>query len=84
LSDDNITSTDNGTYYTLNKSVIDEGNVSVTESLTSAFYKFVDNTDSTVTFTESGNGVLLNYTDVIGPSGYFLEYYVGEEVITIS
>ena len=48
------------------------------------FSKLIDNTDSIVSFTESGNGILLNYTDAVGLSGYFLEYYVGEEVITIS
>ena len=119
LSDDNITSTDNGTYYTINKTVVvwgpysitdparyfdsdyvdpfdytgtepaeggllDGGTVYVTESLTDVFSKLIDNTDSIVSFTESGNGILLNYTDTVGPTGYFLEYYVGEEVITIS
>jgi hypothetical protein len=117
LSDDNIASTDDGTYYTINKTVvvwgphaiddpdryfltdyvdpfdytgtepvegtvIDGGTVYVTESLTDVFNKIItDNTDS---FTESGNGIMLNYTDFIGAPGYFLEYYVGEEVISIS
>ena len=119
LSDDNIASTDNGTYFTINKTVVvwgpysiidparyfdsdyvdpfdytgtepveggvlDGGTVYVTESLTDVFSKLIDNTDSIVSFTESGNGILLNYTDAVGLSGYFLEYYVGEEVITIS
>ena len=119
LSDDNITSTDDGTFFTMNKvariglphlitdvnryfesdyveldpfdytgvdpaegGIIDGGTVFVTESLTDVFNKQI--TDNTDGFTESGSGILLNYTDVIGPSGYFLEYYVGEEVITIS
>ena len=117
LSDDNITSTDNGTFYTLNKvarvglphlitdtnryfesdyvdpfeytgieqvegGIIDGGTVYVTESFTGVFNKII--TDNTDGFTESGNGILLNYTDTIGALGYFSEYYVGEEVITIS
>jgi hypothetical protein len=119
LTDDNITSTDDGTYYTFNKTVviwgphtatdvdryfesdyidlvdfdytgvepveggvIDGGSVYVTESLTDVFNKII--TDNSDGFTESGNGILLNYTDTIGASGYFLEYYVGEEVIAIS
>ena len=64
--------------------ILDGGTVYVTESLTDVFSKLIDNTDSIVSFTESGNGIMLNYTDTVGPSGYFLEYYVGEEVITIS
>jgi len=119
LSDNNITSIDNGTYYTINKTVVvwgpysitdpdryfdsdyvdpfdytgtepvegglaDGGTVYVTESLTDVFSKLIDNTDSNVSLTESGNGILLNYTDTIGASGYFLETYVGEQVITIS
>jgi len=123
LSDDNITLTDNGTFYTLNRTVVlwgpylitdtdryfnsdyvdpfdytgievaeggvysaggllDGGTVNVTESLTDVFNKII--ADNTGGFTESGNGILLNYTDATGPLGYFLEYYVGEEVIAIS
>jgi hypothetical protein len=119
LSDNNITSTDDGTFFTMNKvariglphlitdvnryfesdyvelvpfdytgvepsddGILDGGTVYVTESLTDVFNKNI--TDNTNGFTESGNGILLNYTETIGPSGYFLEYYVGEELITIS
>ena len=116
---DNVISTDNGTFFTLNKvariglphfitdvnryfesdyvdpfdytgielvdsGIIDGGTVFVTESFSDVFNKLIDNTDSIVSFTESGSGALLNYTDAVGPSGYFFEYYVGEEVITIS
>ena len=119
LSDENITSTDNGTFFTFNKvarvglphlitdvnryfegeyvdpfdytgvepvdgGIIDGGTVYVTESFSDVFNKLIDNTDNTVTLTESGNGILLNYTDTIGALGYFSEYYVGEEVLTIS
>lgn len=48
------------------------------------FGKNIDNNDSIVNLTESGSGVLLNYTDNVGVEGYFSEIYVGETVIDIS
>ncbi len=48
------------------------------------FGKNIDNADSTITLTETGSGILLNYTDNVGATGYFSEIYVGESVITIS
>jgi hypothetical protein len=66
----------------IGKSIEDDSNVNVTESFTQNFGKLIDNTDSTVTFTDSGSGVLLNYTDAVGALGYFAETYVGGTVLT--
>jgi len=66
----------------VNKSIIDDSNVSITESLTQLFNKRIDNADSTIALTDSGSGVLLNYTDSSGASGYFAETYAGGTVIT--
>ena len=66
----------------VNKSIIDDSNVSITESLTQLFNKRIDNADSTITLTDSGSGVLLNYTDSTGAIGYFAENYVGGTVLT--
>ena len=66
----------------ISKSIDDDSNVSITESFTQSFGKLIDNTDSTVIFTDSGSGVLLNYTDAVGALGYFAETYVGGTVLT--
>ena len=66
----------------VSKPIIDDSNVSITESLTKSFSKAIDTTDSIVTLSESGSGLLLNYTDAIGASGYFSETYVGGTVLT--
>lgn len=66
----------------IGKFIDDVSNVNVTESFIQNFGKLIDNTDSTVTFTDSGSGVLLNYTDAVGASGYFAETYVGGTVLT--
>lgn len=68
--------------FNVSKTIDDDSNVSITESLTQNFGKLIDNTDSIITITDSGNGVLLNYTDAIGSTGYFAETYVGSTVLT--
>jgi len=78
---DSVNATESLTF-NINKTVIDDSNVSITESLTQNFGKLIDNTDSIITLTDSGSGVLLNYTDAIGASGYFAETYVGSTVLT--
>jgi len=59
-------------------------NVTPSDVFVQTIGKNIDNTDSTVSLTESGTGILLNYTDNVGATGYFSEIYVGETVITIS
>jgi hypothetical protein len=54
------------------------------DELTQTIGKNIDNTDSTVSLIESGNGIILNYTDNVGAEGYFAEIYVGETVLNIS
>tara|TARA_R110000868_G_scaffold12505_7_gene59745 strand:+ start:726 stop:2489 length:1764 start_codon:yes stop_codon:yes gene_type:complete len=66
----------------VSKSIIDDSNVNVTESLTQVFSKYVDNTDSTITISDSGVGLLLDYTDSSGISAYFAETYAGGSVLT--
>ena len=68
--------------FSISKSIIDDSNVSITESLTQLFSKVIDTDDSTITLADSGSGVLLNYTDATGASGYFSETYVGGTVLT--
>ena len=68
--------------FNIGKTIVDDSNVSITESLTQNFGKLIDNTDSIITITDSGNGILLNYTDTIGASGYFAETYVGGTILT--
>ena len=80
---DNVTTTE-ALVYSLDKAITDDTNVFISDSFTQAFSKNIDNNDSTVSITESGNGVLLNYTDSVGVTGYFSEIYVGETIITIS
>jgi hypothetical protein len=58
--------------------------VTPADVLVQTFGKNIDNNDSIVTLTETGSGVLLNYTDNVGVEGYFSEIYVGETVIAIS
>jgi len=75
--------TDNTTF--TDSAVIDfkttiEDNTTVTESFIQNINKSISNADSTVSFIESGSGVLLNYVE----SSYFSEIYVGETVLTIS
>lgn len=93
LSDNNIISLQKVISDTL--SVTDEllfGNqlslldsLSIEETLATTIQKPISNADSIVTFTESGNGLLLNYSDpAVGPSSYFSEIYVGETVLTIT
>jgi hypothetical protein len=67
---------------TVSKSIIDDSNVNITESLTQLFNKQIDNADSTITLSDAGSGLLLNYTDSIGVLGYFAETYVGGTVLT--
>ena len=60
-------------------------NISTVETLTNTLQKPISNADSTVTLTESGSGVLLNYSDpAVGPSSYFSQEYVGEIVLTFT
>ena len=63
--------------------IIDDS-TSILETLTNTVQKPINNTDSIVTLTETGQGLLLNYTDNVAPSGYFSEVYVGETVLTIT
>jgi len=57
---------------------------SIQETLATTIQKPISNADSIVTFTESGQGLLLNYTDNVAPSGYFSEVYAGDPVLTIT
>ena len=66
------------------KPITDESNVSITDSFIQLFGKNIDTTDSIITLTESGSGLLLNYTDAVGALGYFSEVYAGSPVIAIS
>ena len=66
----------------VSKSITDDSNVNITESLTQVFSKYVDNTDSIITISDSGSGLLLNYTDSFGASGYFAETYAGGTVLS--
>jgi hypothetical protein len=68
--------------FTVSKSIIDDSNVSITESLTHVFSKYIDNTDSIITISDSGAGVLLDYTETSGASAYFAEIYAGGTVLT--
>jgi len=64
---------------------VDDVSIELSDSIsTFNIGKNIDDTDSVVTLTEDGNGVLLNYTDNVGVSGYFVEIYAGEQVLTIS
>ena len=80
--EDSITASDSNVL--LNTQTVYTDSTNMLESLALSTSKFIDDTDSTVTFAELGSGVLLNYTDAIGASGYFDEIYVGETVFTIS
>ena len=64
------------------RTIIDDSNVTVSDSFTQTLLKPIDNTDSIITLSESGIGLLLNYTDTSGASGYFSETYAGGTVIT--
>jgi hypothetical protein len=70
--------------FNVGKTIIDNSNVTVTESFTQNIQKLINNTDSIITLTESGSGMSLDYTDNVGPSGYFLnsDIYVGNIIIT--
>jgi len=61
-----------------------DDNASILETLTTTIQKPISNADSIVTLTESGQGLLLNYTDNVAPSGYFSEVYAGDPVLTIT
>ena len=64
------------------KNIIDESNVTVSDSFIQTLLKPINNTDSVVTLSESGTGLLLNYTDSTGALGYFSETYAGGNIIT--
>jgi hypothetical protein len=66
----------------VNKSIIDESNVNITESLTLLFNKQIDNADSIITLSDTGLGLLLNYSVSTGATGYFAETYAGGTVLT--
>ena len=66
----------------VSKSITDDSNVNITESLTQVFSKYVDNTDSTITISDSGAGLLLDYAESSGASAYFAETYAGGTVLT--
>jgi hypothetical protein len=78
---DDLTPTETLTL-SVSKTIIDESNVNITESLTQLFNKQIDNADSIITLSDTGSGLLLNYTDSIGASGYFAETYAGGTVLT--
>ena len=66
----------------VSKSIVDDSNVNITESLTQLFNKQIDSTDSIITLSDNGAGLLLNYSVTTGASGYFAETYAGGTVIT--
>jgi hypothetical protein len=66
----------------INKTIIDESNVNITESLTQLFNKQIDNADSIITLSDTGAGLLLNYSVSTGATGYFAETYAGGTVLT--
>ena len=78
---DNVTPSES-LIVTITKPIVDDSNVTITEAVVLNVGKNIDNTDSTISFEESGSGLLLNYTDAVGASGYFSEIYAGGTVIT--
>ena len=81
--DSSTTPSDNINIISLQKELLDS--LSIEETLATTIQKPISNADSIVTFTESGNGLILNYSDpAVGPSSYFSEIYVGETVLTIT
>jgi hypothetical protein len=79
---DNTTPTESLTINTTLAAFTD--NTTPAESLTLSTGKNIDNNDSSVTFTESVSGILLNYTaDASTVTGYFANAYVGSTVITV-
>lgn len=80
---DNVTPSES-LVFSISKPIIDESNVSITDALVQTFGKNIDNADSIISLTEAGEGILLNYTESTGASGYFLDIYAGESVLTFS
>ena len=78
---DDITPTETLTL-SVSKTIIDESNVNITESLTQLFSKQIDNADSIITLSDTGTGLLLNYSVSTGATGYFAETYAGGTVLT--
>jgi hypothetical protein len=69
--------TSDSTNITVLKSIIDESNINITESLTQVLSKNIDNNLSNVSFTDSGSGIIVDYA-----TNYFDEIYAGSSVIT--
>lgn len=81
--DDILTVNDNDYTYNLNKILSNEDNVSTTDNLFFSTPLLISSNQNFINLSESGSGLMINYTDNTGASGYFLELYAGDTIFTI-
>lgn len=82
--DDTLTIDDSAFALNFGKTLSGEDNVTFIETVTPSLSFSIDNADSLVSLTESGSGLMINYTSNIGATGYFLELYAGDTIFTIT